>query len=270
VTGGFLSEVVREVIADVQREDYPGELPAPVLDPRPSLRTAVDREKARGALVVEFKRVSPGHPDPKLPVRALDEFVKVTQVPGLAGYSCLATRPRFEGSPADVGGLALRTPHPILFKDFVVDPRQLDAAVRCGASAVLLIARLETEGLTPHPLAELSQGAHERGLEVLLELHTSADLARADHVPADLYGVNARDLDSLALDRPTAERTLEEAWNRGLKPLLGLSGIERPADARRFLDAGADGVLVGSAVARAVDPTEFLRSLRETKSGGPR
>ncbi|MGP8077990.1 MAG: hypothetical protein ACLQD8_03915 [Thermoplasmata archaeon] len=266
MTPGFLTDLVREVLADVERPEYAADIPPPSFEARPSLRSAVDRERSGGALVVEFKRVSPGRAEPVLPVRTPEEFVKLTGVPGLAGYSCLATRPRFQGSPADVAELAQRTAQPILFKDIVVDVRQLDAAVRCGASAVLLIARLEAEGAIPHPLVELSQEAHERGLEVLLELHDPSEIARADRVPADLYGVNCRDLETLAIDRPRAERTLEEAWTRGLRPLLGLSGIERPADARRFLDAGADGVLVGSAVARAADPAAFLRSLREPRA----
>jgi indole-3-glycerol phosphate synthase len=270
VTSGFLAEIVREVLEDVQRPDYAADLPASSLEPRPSLRSAIDRERATGALLVEFKRISPGRPDPVLPVRTPKEFVATTGVPGLAGYSCIATRPRFYGSPADVAELARATDRPILFKDFVVDVRQLDAAVRAGASAVLLIARLETDGLSPLPLVELGREAHERGLEVLLELHHPADLARVDRVGADLFGVNARDLDTLTIDRPVAERTLEEAWSHGLKPILGLSGIERAADARRFLDAGADGILVGSAVARAADPAAFLRSLTETGAVGKR
>jgi len=267
MTDNFLAEIVREVAADVGRPDYLGDLPPPQFEARASLRSAVEREKAHGALVVEFKRVSPGRPDPILPIRTAEAFVKATDVPGLAGYSCLATRPRFQGSPGDVAELSGQTEHPVLFKDFVVDPRQLDAAVRCGASAVLLIARLEIEGLTPQPIAELSREAHARGLEVLLELHDPSEIAHADRVEADLFGVNARDLGTLQIDRPTAERTLEEAWGRGLKPLLGLSGIEKPADARRFLDAGADGLLVGTAVAQAADPAAFLRSLRDTPPG---
>lgn len=261
MTPGFLAEMVREVRADVERPEYAADLPDPVVEERPSLRSAIEEHRAHGALVVEYKRVSPGRPDPILPVRSIEEFVKGTEVPGLAGYSCLATRPRFQGSPADVAELARRTARPILFKDFVVDSRQLDAALATGASAVLLIARLEAEGLSSRPLAELSREAHMRGLEVLLELHSPTEVAKADRVGADIYGVNARDLDTMAIDRPTAERTLEETWSRGLKPVLGLSGVERPADARRFLDAGADGILVGSAVAQAADPAAFLRSL---------
>jgi indole-3-glycerol phosphate synthase len=263
VTAGFLAQIVRDVIDDVAQPDYLTGLPPVAAEARPSLRSAVDRERAQGALVVEYKRVSPGRAEPNLPPRSIEQFVARTGVPGLAGYSCIATRPQFRGSPRDVAELAGRTPHPILFKDFVVATRQLDAAVLTGASAVLLIARLESAGLSPRPLAELAEEAHERGLEVLLEFHDPAEVGRVGRVPADLYGVNVRDLDTLTIDRAAAERTLEEAWTRGFRPLLGLSGIERPADARRFLDAGADGVLVGSAVAAADDPAAFLRSLRE-------
>lgn len=263
MTTGFLAEIVREVRSDVGRAEYAEDIPELVAEARPSLRSAVEEQRADGgALVVEYKRVSPGRPDPILPARTAEEFVRATDVPGLAGYSCVATRPRFQGSPLDVAHLARETPRPILFKDFVVDPRQLDAALATGASAVLLIARLESEGLVPRPLEELSREAHMRGLEVLLELHDPSEIARADRIGADLYGVNSRDLDTLVIDRAAAERTIEEAWGRGLRPLLGLSGVERPLDARRYLDAGADGILVGSAVAESPDPAGFLRSLR--------
>jgi indole-3-glycerol phosphate synthase len=263
MTPGFLAEILREVAADVARDDYEEGMPPVSFEARPSFRSAVEAGRATGSLVVEHKRASPGRLDPVLPPRSLEEFVRVTDVPGVVAYSCLATRSRFEGSPGDVAELASRTPKPVLFKDFVIARRQLDAAVRAGASAVLLIARLEKSA----PLAELSREAHRRGLEVLLEMHDASELARAADVPADLYGVNARDLDTLAIDRPGAERTIEEAWDRGLKPLLGMSGVERPADVRRFLDSGADGVLVGSAVARAPDPRAFLSSLLERPTG---
>jgi indole-3-glycerol phosphate synthase len=193
----------------------------------------------------------------------LDDFVRATDLPEVVGYSCLATHPRFDGSPRDVAELSGLTPKPILFKDFVLGPRQLDVAVSVGASAVLLIARLATAGLLEQPLPDLTRAAHERGLEVLLELYGPAEVSIGAEVPADMYGVNARDLDTLTLDRSHAERTIEEAWERGLSPLLGLSGIERPVDARRYFDSGADGVVVGTALARAPDPAGFLKSLLE-------
>lgn len=268
MTEGFLAEIVREVRQEIRRDDYLSSLPPPSFEPRPSLRTAVESARGVGGLLVEYKRVSPGQTNPTLPVRSIEEFARTTDVPGVLGYSCLATRPRFDGAPTDVAELVRRTPKPVLFKDFVIDPIQLDAAVTVGASAVLLIARLEPAGLLDRPLADLVRASHERGLEVLLELHDPHEIAHAGDLPADLYGVNARDLDSLSVDRTTAEAALEAAWSRGLAPLVGLSGVERPADARRYFDSGADAVLVGTAVARADDPAAFLRSLVERPTQG--
>ncbi len=268
MSAGFLAEIaakIRSEPADAETEASPsGARPS-----RPSLAAAVRRERARGALVVEYKRSSPGQADPRLPVRPIREFVRVTEVPGLAGYSCLATRPRFEGSPEDVAELARSTPRPVLYKDFALGPHQLERAARSGASAVLLIARLEGTGLLDRPLAELAVQARALGLEVVLEFHGEAELSVADSVRADVYGVNVRDLDTLALDRPTGLATLRAASRRGLDPLLGFSGVEGPHEAREFWTAGADGLLVGTAVARAGDPARFLASLARP-SGGTR
>ena len=266
----FLADIVARVVEDVHREEYAAGLPLPSLEPRASLRTAIVEGRPNGSVVVEYKRISPGSPNPVLPGRSLDDFVRATERGGVAGYSCVATRPRFDGSPKDVAELAAITKKPILFKDFVVGTRQLDVAVATGSSAVLLIQRLERTGLLEASIPDLTRAAHERGLEVLLELYDPAEVPAAREVPADLYGVNARDLETLTVDRHHAERTLEAAWEGGLTPLLGLSGIERPVDARGYLDSGADGVLVGTAAARSPDPAAFLRSLLADPKEGRR
>jgi len=155
----------------------------------------------------------------------------------------------------------------VLYKDFIVDRRQVDAAARSGASALLLIARLETEGHAVESLSSLANAAHDRGLEVVLEFHARTELSRVAGVAADVYGVNTRNLDTLAIDRETADATIREAVGLGLRPLLGLSGVAHPSDAQRFWDEGVDGILVGSAVARAPDPAQFLASLRRPPAG---
>ncbi len=265
---GFLEEIVRETRTAVRDPRYVHGLPPTAPRPTASLRAAIERESARGALLVEYKRVSPGQAEPVLPVRPVEEFVRSTRAAGVAGYSCLAAGPRFAGSPADVAELVRTTERPVLFKEFVVDPLQIDVAARCGASAVLLIARLASEGHLKVPLRSLARHAHDRGLEVLLEWHAKAELSATDGVEADMYGVNVRDLDTLAIERPRAEATMEAAAALGRHPLLGLSGIETGEDARRCWRRGADGVLVGTAVARAPDPAAFLSSLRRPLDGG--
>jgi indole-3-glycerol phosphate synthase len=220
----------------------------------------VERDRERGSLLVEFKRNSPGSAEPRLPVRSAEEFVRVTSPAGIAGYSCIATAHRFEGSPDDVRELAEATDLPVLFKDFVIDPVQLEVAERVGASAVLLIARLESTGGLRASLAELARDAHARRLEVVLEFHERSELKQAAGVSADMYGVNVRNLDSLRMEPEVAAETIRAAGD--LRPLLGLSGVGSADDARALWALGVDGILVGSAVARAADPSTFLASLR--------
>jgi len=265
---GFLTEVVREVRSSIARPGYAAGWGRDAgATPRPSLKRAVERAGAGGALLVEFKRVSPGSDVPRLPPRSVSDFVRLTGSGGVTAYSCVATEPRFEGSPRDVAGLVAQTELPVLFKDFVVDPVQLDVAARVGASAVLLIARLETERLLTTPLAALADAAHARGLEVLLEYHDKSELRRVADVAADVFGVNVRDLDSLRMEPAVAAATVRAAGH--LRPLLGLSGVAGAADALRFWENGVDGILVGSAVARATDVPSFLRTLRRPSLGGP-
>lgn len=267
---GFLAEIVEETRRTVSAPDYGSGIPEPRPKPPSSFRQAVEDGRGQGALVVEFKRISPGQPKPRLPIRTVTEFVEATHRAPVSAFSCLATVPRFEGSPVDVAELARLVDRPVLFKDFVVDRRQVAVAARSGASAVLLIARLATEGLLSDGLADLADEAHRLGLEVLLEFHRQTELSEVSNVPADVYGVNTRDLDTLGIHRDRADSTLREARERGLRPLLGLSGVERPADAHRFWEDGVDGILVGTAVARARDPSEFLQTLRRPLGGGYR
>jgi len=263
----FLDEIVQAVRHSVSRSDYDRGVPARARGDPPSFRQAVEHGAPGGALVVEYKRVSPGQSNPMLPTRSVAEFLSATGQHATA-YSCLATAPLFDGSPSDVAELAGATELPVLYKDFVVDERQVEVAARTGASAVLLIARLEENGRPVPRLSGLADAAHRLGLEVVLEFHHRSELRGAADVAADVYGVNTRNLDTLTIDRATALATLGEAQARGLRPLLGMSGVESRADADRLWEAGVDGLLVGTSVARAVDPASFLAGLKRPAVGG--
>jgi indole-3-glycerol phosphate synthase len=262
----FLAEIVAETRSILADGRYADGVPVRSAGPRASLRAAIERDRQVGALVLEHKRVSPGAGDSRLPVRPLDEFVRAGEAAGATAFSCLAARPRFEGSPREVAALCARTERPVVFKEFVVDPVQLAVAARTGASAVLLLARLARPQYEV-PVRDLATEAHRLGLEVLLEFHDRAELRIADGVAADVYGVNARDLGSLSLDRTAAAATLRDA--AGLRPMLGLSGVDGPEEAQRFWALGVDGLLVGSGFARASDPVRFAASLRRTASEAP-
>ncbi|HVL48056.1 MAG TPA: indole-3-glycerol-phosphate synthase [Candidatus Thermoplasmatota archaeon] len=181
---------------------------------------------------------------------------------GAAGVSVLTEPVEFGGSLASLADVAAKVDLPVLMKDFVVDPAQVDAAARAGASAVLLLMPLFERGLTAWEApAQAVAYAHSRGLEVLLEVADEAGFRRARATKADVIGINNRDLATLAVDPGRAARVL--AAERKDRPVLALSAIETAADVARARAAGADGVLVGTALMRAPDPAALARSLVE-------
>jgi indole-3-glycerol phosphate synthase len=262
---GFLAQIVGEVRSDLDRADYDADLPDRPPRTPASLRERILARGREGSIIAEYKRVSPGQQASRLPARSVDDFSSVTDDPSVVGYSCLATRPHFDGSPRDVAALARLSSRPVLFKDFTIDPRQIDVAARAGAGAILLIARLSEREHGGVDLGTMADRAHAKGLEVLLEFHSEAELSLADRVRADIYGVNVRDLDTLEIERGTAEQTLDLAGERGLRPLVGMSGVDGPAEAARFWERGVDAILVGTALARSSDPIGLVRSLRPQK-----
>ena len=157
---------------------------------------------------------------------------------GAAALSVLTEPDHFGGAVDDLRRIREAVSVPVLRKDFLLREAQLDAV---AADAVLLIARFLGDDLEPMIVA-----ARERGFQPLVEVHDRDELARALSAGANLVGVNNRDLARLEVDLGTFER-LAPAVPADVT-LIAESGIGSAADADRMLAAGADGLLVGSAI----------------------
>jgi len=164
---------------------------------------------------------------------------------GAAALSVLTEPEHFGGSPDALARIRERVDVPVLRKDFLLAERQLDAV---ESDAVLLIARFlgRRAGVDSDPLGGMLAAARDRGLQPLVEVHTRAELERAVAAGADLLGVNNRDLGRLEVDLGTFERVAPAAPEGAT--LIAESGIATPADAARMRRAGADGLLVGTAI----------------------
>ncbi|MDR1603992.1 MAG: indole-3-glycerol-phosphate synthase [Gracilibacteraceae bacterium] len=155
---------------------------------------------------------------------------------------------------------------PVLRKDFIRRPEDLRQTREAGAAAVLLICAL----LEYPALAELFAAAHELGLAVLVEAHTATELAAAGRLGARLVGLNNRDIRGLERDDGTVAHT--EALAALVPPgalLVSESGIRTPADARTATRAGADAVLVGSALWQAPDMSALYDALQRAEGTVP-
>src|SRR5688500_5688044 len=203
--------------------------------------------------IAEIKRRSPSagdlrpDADPTLLARELEAG-------GAAAISILVDE-RFAGSHGDLAAARAGTALPILAKGFFRDPAELAELQRLGADAVLLLLR-DLDDLTA---AELMGVARDLSLDALVEAHTAQELDRAVRLGADPIGINARDLSTFRIDR-AAQLDLVAGAPRD-RVVVAESGIESRAQAAAAELAGADAVLVGSALMRASDPGRKLREL---------
>ena len=238
-----MQDILKEIVAH-KREEL-----AALYAKKPSLREALLASET--GIIAEFKRRSPskgwikeeGSPD-IIPLSY--------QQNGAAALSILTDSSYFGGSDEFIrrarhSGVTL----PILYKNFIIDEAQLYAAALCGASAVLLIATC----LTKPQCRQLIEKAHALGLEVLLEMHSEAELEYADLQP-DLCGINNRHLGSFNTDVEHSFRLVELLPKDAVA--VSESGISNPATVKALRAAGFRGFLIGEHFMRAADPGKAL------------
>jgi indole-3-glycerol phosphate synthase len=151
--------------------------------------------------------------------------------------SVLTEPTHFKGS-LENAVIARKAGLPVLRKDFIFDERQMQEV---QADLVLLIASL---GIDLDRFVDLAR-AH--GMEPLVEVHTDAELDDALKTDARIVGINNRNLNTLEVDLGTFERLAPVAKDAGVF-LVAESGVHSREDAQRMMDAGADALLVGTAL----------------------
>lgn len=203
--------------------------------------------------IAEIKRRSPSagdlRPDADPALLAAD-FERA----GAAAVSVLVDA-RFAGTLDDLRAARTATELPLLGKGFFTRPSELDAVRETGADAALLLLRDLTDG----EVAGLMSHAEAIGLDCLVEAHDRPELARAVALGADPIGLNARDLSTFRIDRD-AQLELVTSAPRD-RVVVAESGVHSRAQGAAAELAGADAILVGSALMRAPDPAARLREL---------
>ena len=197
-------------------------------------------------LLAEVKRRSPSAGDIR-PGADPVEVARAYHDGGAAALSVLTDRDFFGGSLDALVRVREAVPLPVLRKDFVIDPVQLWEARAAGADAVLLIVRI----LSDAQLADLQGLARERGMDVLVEVHTAEEMERALAAGSTLVGVNNRDLSTFVTDLGLSIR-LAGGVGPGVT-LVAESGIRTAADVDRLGAAGFDAILVGESLMRQAD-----------------
>ena len=208
----------------------------------------------QAAVIAEVKKASPS----KGVLR--DHFVPAEIAASYAahGAACLSvlTDERFfQGSAAYLKQARAACSLPALRKDFMIDEYQVVEARALGADCILLIAAC----LSDAQMADLEAASMALGMDVLVEVHDGAELARALRLKTTLLGINNRNLKTFEVTLDTTLGLLADVPSDKL--LVTESGILGRADVQRMRASGVHAFLVGEAFMRAPEPGVALAAL---------
>ena len=205
--------------------------------------------------IAEIKRRSPSAGDLRPnadPARLAADYERA----GAAAVSVLVDE-RFAGSWDDLRAARASASLPLLAKGFFSTEDDLRTAREAGADAALLLLR----DLDDAACGGLLAVAEALGLETLVEAHDAAELDRAVALDAPVIGINARDLSTFAVDRRAQLDLVAQTHKVEGRVVVAESGVSSRAHGAEAELAGADAILVGSALMRAPDPATKLAEL---------
>jgi len=225
--------------------------------------SAVADAKADGKVpvIAEVKPASPGRAFRDILPGTAAELAWEMEEAGAVAVSVLTEPLVFRGSLENLDAVRNTVCLPVLRKDFIIDRKQLDEV---QSDLVLLIA-----GILGEELGVFVELAIEKGFEPLVEVHNRQELDLALKTTARVIGINNRDLETLKINLGTTEELApiirECDLDHGTRHLIiSESGMNSALDVRRVIQAGADAVLIGSALMESnsvFDKTkEFVQS----------
>ena len=256
----ILDEIVeykRELLANGYYDKKLEELKEVDVHSKPTFKESMDNSEEL-VVISEIKSKSPSLPE--LPPKDLEQQVSDYEANGANAVSILTDEKYFGGSYERLQSLTTQTNLPVLCKDFVVDPIQIDVAKKAGASIILLIVNV----LTDEQLRELYDYAQSLNLEALVEVHDKAELTRAYKLDPEIIGVNNRDLKRFVTDVQHTNEILKERKDGYY--YISESGIHTVEDVESIVDSKIDGLLIGESLMKSDNLSEFLPSLKLKKA----
>jgi indole-3-glycerol phosphate synthase len=209
-------------------------------------------------LICEIKPASPtaGKLVPQLDILTLLE----TYHAAASCISVLADKKHFGGGPALLKHITQLTPHPTLYKDFVISEYQVYQARWAWADAFLLVAKALPD---TQALVDLYTLGVSLGMTPVIEVQNEEEVARVlKHLDPEVLLVNHRNFDDFTIDLTTTQRL--HALIPSHIAIIAASGIKTLADIQSIYPY-AQRFLVGSSLMQT-PPEEARERLASWKA----
>lgn len=185
-----------------------------------------------------------------------------------AGMACMSvvTGPWFGGSPELLEGAARATSLPILRKDFIISRSAIERSRDLQAAAVLLTRKL----ISADVLRKLADYALSLGMTPFIEVGSASEMQGLTIDNEAILAVNNRDISTRETDAgdiSTSLSLLGAARSTGAGAVVSASAIATADEAKQLLDAGYDGLLIGTAFLKAPNLADILTVFRASVLG---
>lgn len=222
---------------------------------RDFLRSINNPKVGNIALIAEVKLTSPSAG--KLgEEKDLEKQVSLYEKGGADAISVVVNEKYFGGDLEFIRRVKNVVSLPVLAKDFVIDSYQLYEMKAYGADAILLIAKI----VSLDELVHLVKTARELNMEPVVEVQNETELDSAVKTATNIIAVNSRDLTTFAVDIDKACKLIKTIPEKFIS--LGFSGVSDRNDVKKYEDAGASGVLVGTSLMQSRNPEELIKALK--------
>jgi len=216
-------------------------------------KALVAKKGALPALIAEVKKASPSKGVIRVDFHPI-EIAQIYEAGGAVALSVLTEEHYFLGRPAYLNEIRSKVALPLLQKDFIIDEFQIYEARAWGADAILLIVAL----LEPSQIRDYFDLARDLSLDVLIEVHTEAELEKIIEW-APLIGINNRDLNTFETKLETTFRMCKAIPKD--RTLVSESGIRTHAELEILYEAGVHAVLIGETLMASKDIDAKMREL---------
>lgn len=211
-------------------------------------------EKGPISVIAEIKRNSPSRGILREDFNHKN-IAKEYEKGGASAISVLTDAKYFWGNNDYINDVKKEVNLPVLRKEFIIDEYQIYQSAYIGADAILLIAKI----LELDQLKRFIDLANQLKLSCLVEVDSSKELQKALATPAEIIGINNRNLETFQTSVETSLSLRKAIPEKYIT--VSESGIKNREHIIALEEASFDSALIGETLIREKEIEKKLREL---------